>query len=278
MEPIVSSVDYQSLMMEIKNTINKTDAVFKEIQKSNYPDAGSYTSELINYKIDTEVKNLTDTRKQIWDFLNKKYSENTKLRTYFFDELRKVEEHIKELETQRKELIDSVKLKNTKSSTSIEKIKQEKYNFFKMEYYAFLYKLLAFIQICIILILSLSYTNILPRFTGIFITIIALLGTVAFVAYYVYFVNIARSKFSWPRFEHNNEVADKLRCGSSSTDTAADKKRKDADKAIEDIIKRSKEDGTCPKPETKTITNTTLPSTIQSTIPNTTNPTITLNF
>lgn len=264
-----TTTDYQLLMQEIKNTIDKTDAVFKEIQKSNYPDAGNYTSDLMNYKIDTQISDLTTARKQVWDFLNKKYIENTKLRAYFFDELRKIEEHISELESQRKDLIDKVKLKNTQSTTSIENIKNEKYNFYKMEYYGFLYKLLAFIQICIIIILSLSYIHILPRFTGIFITIIILLGTVSFVAYYVYFVNIARSKFSWKRFEHDNESKRKLSCGKSSSDSSADKKRQDVDKAVEDIINRSKEDGTCSKP-TIPITTQNIPITTMPIIPITT--------
>ena len=265
-----STNDYQLLMQEIKNTIDKTDAVFKDIQKSNYPDAGSYSSDLINYKIDTQVSDLTAARTQIWDFLNKKYTENTKLRSYFFNEMRKVEEHIAELEKQRKELVDTIKQKNMKSSTSAERIKNEKYNFYKMEYYAFLYKLLAFIQICIILVLSLSYTHILPRFTGIFITIIALIGTTGFVAYYVYFVNIARNKFSWKRFEHDNETAKKARC-ASSPDSSTDRKRQETDKAIEDIIKRSKADGTCATP-TQSATRTVLtPSTTQSPTPTITN-------
>lgn len=269
-----STNDYQLLMQEIKNTINKTDAVFKDIQKSNYPDAGSYSSDLLNYKIDTQVNDLTAARNQIWDFLNKKYTENTKLRSYFFNEMRKVEEHIAELEKQRKELVDSVKLKNMKSSTSAERIKNEKYNFYKMEYYAFLYKLLAFIQICIILVLSLSYTHILPRFTGIFITIITLIGTVGFVAYYVYFVNIARSKFSWKRYEHDNESAKKARCGSSP-DSSTDRKKEETDRAIDDIIKRSKADGTCATPTaTATISLTSLTPTRAAT-PTTATPTIT---
>ena len=52
---ITTSRDYQSLMNDIKTTIDKNDNLFKLIQKTNYPDAGSYASDLLNYKIDTQV-------------------------------------------------------------------------------------------------------------------------------------------------------------------------------------------------------------------------------
>jgi hypothetical protein len=81
---IANSSDYQTLMTEIKTTLDKNDALFKQIQQANYPNAGAYTSELLNYKIDTQVADLTKARKEIWDFLNKKYAENTKLRKYYF--------------------------------------------------------------------------------------------------------------------------------------------------------------------------------------------------
>ena len=71
---IAGSADYQTLMTEIQQTINKNDLLFKQIQQSNYPDAGTYSSDLLNYKINTKVTDLTDARKQIWDFLNNKYA------------------------------------------------------------------------------------------------------------------------------------------------------------------------------------------------------------
>ena len=85
-------------MFEIKTTIDKNDNLFKLIQKANYPNAGTYSSDLLNYKIDTQVTDLKKAREQIWDFLTKKYEENSNLRTYYFTEIRKVDNHIKDLE------------------------------------------------------------------------------------------------------------------------------------------------------------------------------------
>ena len=96
-----STSDYTTLMSEIQATIDKNDALFKQIQQSNYPNAGSYTSDLLNYKIDTSVTDLTATRQQIWDFLTKKYAENTALRTYYFNEILKTDKHLEDLNKQQ---------------------------------------------------------------------------------------------------------------------------------------------------------------------------------
>ena len=75
------------------------------------------------------------------------------MRTYYFDEIRKADEHIKDLNEQQQTLIDSIQGKQLKSSTSDESIKNEKYNYNKMEYYLFLYKILVFVQIAILAII-----------------------------------------------------------------------------------------------------------------------------
>ena len=93
---LTQNSDYQKLIGEIQDTISKNDQLFKQIQESNYPNAGSYQSDLINYKIDTQIKDLTQTRHQIWDFINKKYKENTNLKRFYFDENRKADEFIKQ--------------------------------------------------------------------------------------------------------------------------------------------------------------------------------------
>ena len=232
---IAGSGDYYTLLNEIKTTIDKNDIVFKQIQQSNYPNAGTYTSDLLNYKIDTKITDLTQARQQIWDFLNKKYSENTKLRTYYFDEIRKANEHIKDLTVQEQELIDSIEEKQLRDSTSNESIKNEKYNYNKMEYYLFLYKTLIFVQIAILVLITLCILGIIPRATCLIITIILLIAATAFVGYYVFFVNIGRSSFSWAKFEHDNNVAVSNQCSNTAV-SDAEKKKAAADTAVQALI------------------------------------------
>jgi hypothetical protein len=233
---LASTSDYSALMTEIQTTIDKNDSLFKEIQKSNYPNAGSYTSDLINYKIDTSVTDLTAARQQIWDFLTKKYAENTALRTYYFNEIRKTDEHIADLNKQQDDIIESIQAKNIETNTSSEKIKNEKYNYNKMEYYLFLYKVLIAVQIMILIIIILSIFNLIPRSTCLVIVVIFLIATIAFVAYYVFFVNIGRNRFSWAKFDHDNSTPAVQKCTKDTNVSTADKKKAEADAAVAELI------------------------------------------
>jgi hypothetical protein len=233
------SPDYQALMTSIKTSIDKNDNLFKIIQKSNYPSAQTYSSELLNYKINTQVTDLAKAREEIWSFLTKKYNENTKLRLFYFNEIRKIDKYITELTSQKQDLIDSIESNNIKTHTAIRSIKDEKYNFYKMEYYLFLYKVLVFIQIAILAIITLCITGIIPRNTCLVLTIIVLIATVAFVAYYVFFVNIGRNKFSWSRFDHDNNLLTAIPT-NAETSSALANKQAELDAEIDNIINSTK--------------------------------------
>ena len=233
--------DYQLLLTDIKNTINNNNTLFKEIQQSNYPNAGSYASDLLNYKIDTQITDLTLTRNQIWDFLTKKYAENTNLRAYYFDELRKVDEHISYLLEQKNEIVDLVQINKNNSSTASESIKQQKYYFNKSEYYLFLYKSLVFIQIIILAIITVCILGIITQNTCLIMVLIVLIAAASFVVYYVFMVNIGRSMFSWGKFEHNNTPRGENQvCIKAAPISADDKEKQSADQAVAAIVSQNK--------------------------------------
>lgn len=240
------SSSYNTLLLEIKNTIDKNDQLFQQIQQANYPNAGRYQSDLLNYKIDMQTKDLVKARQTVWDFITKKYNENTKLRAYYFDEIRKVEEHISQLNKQQQELIDSVQKKQLASTTAKESIQFQKYQFDKKHYYLFLYKLLLAVQAVICILLALCLTGILPRATCLVVIVIILIATVAFVGYYVFYVNIGRSAFSWAKFEHDNSIQAKGgQCVDTSSVSSADKEKAAADDAVAAIIQKNQSPG-CP--------------------------------
>lgn len=240
-----STSDYQNLLTEIKNTIDKNDRLFQQIQQANYPNAGNYTSDLLNYKIDTKINDLTKARNTVWDFVNKKYQENTNLRSFYFDEIRKSEGHLEELNKQKQELIDNINDKELQTTTAYENMKQQKYLFDKKHYYLFLYKLLVIIQIVILFILAFCLTNILPRATCLTIIIIILIATLAFVGYYVFYVNIGRNAFNWAKFDHDVNVQSKGgQCADSSGMTPADKQKAAADIAVKEIIDQNNNNNT----------------------------------
>ena len=241
---LAASPDYQTLMTEIKSSIDKNNNLFSTIQQSNYPNAGSYSSDLLNYKIDTQVTDLTTARTKIWDFLTKKYDENTRLRSYFFSEIRKIEAQLKQLEKEKKEVLDSIETYNIKTNTAIKNVKTGKYVYNKMEYYLFLYKALVFIQIAILLVITLCILGMIPKTTCLVINIIILIATVAFVAYYVFFVNLGRNQFVWSKFEHDN--GNFVAKGDQCYDDIEKAKAKAAmDAKIDGIIDSSKSGKTC---------------------------------
>ena len=233
------SPDYQALMNSIRTSIDKNDNLFKIIEKSKYPSAEIYSSELLNYKINTQVTDLAKARTDIWDFLTKKYNENTKLRLFYFNEIRKIDKYVRDLSLQKTDLLDSIESNNIKTQTAIKSIKDEKYNYYKMEYYLFLYKVLVFVQIAILAVITLCITGIIPKNTCLIITIIILIATVAFVAYYVFFVNIGRNKFSWTKFEHDNTSTSPEPTNAETSSVIA-KNKAILDAQINDIIDSSK--------------------------------------
>lgn len=242
---MTGSPDYQSLMKEIKFSIDKNNNLFKSIQQSNYPDAGTYTSDLLDYKIDTKITDLKKAREDIWNFLLKKYEENSKLRIYYFTEIRKIDNYIKDLGEQKRKLIDSIENKNLKTNTAMKSVQNERYIFKKLEYYLFLYKILVLVQIAILVLITLCITGMIPKATCLIITIIILIATLAFVGYYVFILNIGRNKYSWYKFEHDNNAAPNSGQCSDNNISEADKLKANADVQIDAIIKSSRSGKTC---------------------------------
>lgn len=244
----LSNNDYQSLVSEIKATIDRNDQLFQQIQRANYPNAGNYSSDLLNYKIETEGKSLEEVRNQVWNYLTSKYNENSKLRNYYFAEIRKADEHITNLAKQQQDMIDSIQNKKMQSSTANQSIKSRKYEFDKLNYYLFLYKLLVIIQILILAVLSLCLTGFIPRATALVLVVIILIATLAFVGYYVFYVNIGRSAFNWAKFEHDGNIKSVGgMCADSSGLTDKDRQRAAADAQVNAIIENASCDaGTTP--------------------------------
>lgn len=199
-----ANIDYENLVNEIKNTIQKNNTLFQQIQQSNYPNAGNYQSDLINYKIDVKVNDLKNTRQEIWDFINKKYNENTKLKKFYFDEIRKADEFLEIQINDLNELQKQLTISKSHDSSTNEQIKQNKYKLHSEEYYKKLYIILIIIQICILIILYLSFIELFPVGTGLILTLIIIFFTLLYVIYYVFYRNIGRSKKSWDKWEHNN--------------------------------------------------------------------------
>ena len=108
-------------------------------------------------------------------------------------------------------------------------------------------------------VITLCITGIIPRATCLIITVILLIAAVAFVAYYVFFVNIGRSMFSWRKFEHDNSIADTAtKCINNSTVSKADKQKATADAAVAALISSQKSGSTCNIPTMAPVAGPTM--------------------
>ena len=235
--------DYTKLVNEIKSTIDRSDALFKTIQESNYPNAGQYRSDLANYKINSQITDLTKTRNEIWTYLTKKYNENTELRKFYFNEIRKADEYISVLTKQYDDAQNEIKDKLTASSTAYEKLKQQKYYYNRNVFYSYVYKLLLFVQFIILMLASLAILDMIPFSTFLVVTVIILIATLGYVGYYIFFVNVRRNKHDWNKFEFDsNEKSSGSSKNNLLFNELDDQEKKKVDLSLKDILDKSKKD------------------------------------
>lgn len=202
-----TSNDYQQLVTEIQNTIKKNDTLFQQIQQSNYPNAGSYTSDLMNFKIDAQISDLTKTRGQIWDFINKKYNENTQLKKFYYDENRKADEYILTQTEELSRLNETYSSSLLKDSTVSEKLKQEKYQIEQVLFYRYMYYVLFVVGLVCVVLLGLRVSGVFGG--GLIIVLLILLLTAGWVVYYLFYKTISRSNRSWDRVEFDRYLYQK---------------------------------------------------------------------
>ena len=109
-----------------------------------------------------------------------------------------------------------------------------------MQYYLFLYKILIGTLVLILGVILLCIIGSIPKATGLIMTVIILIALSAFVGYYVFYVNIGRSEFSWSKFEHDNNIQSKgNQCLDSSGITPEAKHKAAADLAVKAIIEQN---------------------------------------
>lgn len=239
-KPATTLSDYDKLVAEIQSTIDRSDSLFKTIQQSKYPNAGEYKSDLTRYKTSIITGDETNKRNEIWKYLTDKYKENTKLRKFYFSEIRKADEYLDVLGASYKEIQSNIKEKNTESLTAYEKLKQTRYAYNKTLFYSFVYKLLMFVQLCILALAAVSILGYIPFATFLVITVLVLIGTLAYVSYYIFFVNSRRNKHDWNRFEFESNTKSANSMSEELLNQLDRKEKAKIDISLQPIIDESK--------------------------------------
>lgn len=222
---------YQNLIGEIEQTINKNEQLFKDMKSAKYVQSKSYESDLKNYKMNKEIEDIAETRKEIWDTLDKKYNDNTKLRKFYFDELVNLNKQLQEQYKQLNRLVDEVNKMETENSTLYRKIKKDKYDMSKHIYYAYMYKILIVIQLLCCIVLGLGLFDIIPKYTCLVVIFIMLIGCLVFMIYYALIANAGRDQFSWDRYRAKDISAR----GFDSSDKCGKKVTKSKKKTSEEL-------------------------------------------
>ena len=215
--------DYLKLAQEIQKTINKNDSLFQEMQKQSYPSQSTYETDLKNYKINQEIKNVDDTRKELWNILNKKYNDNTNLIKHYYTEITKIDQLLEDQIIEKNNLIDEINNMKSKNQNLIANYKKYKYSIYKHNYFMFMYKVLLFFQIISAIILVFGILKLINKNTTFVLVTFIIVGLIFYMFYYIYVINNDRNQFYWDK----SRVSDKLINQNSNN---AQKRKQDRDK------------------------------------------------
>lgn len=202
----ILKMEYEKLTQVINDTIKKQDDLYRDLQDIN-PD------ERRNYKISSTVNDLTQQRNEIWNFLEKKYNENTKMRELYFKKQADNNKVIVAQTTEIENLKDLLDRETNKTTTNNKKFTNKKYEINKFIYYQHMYRVLIG---CLLVIMLFGNMAVLGIFSvGLsYMLISVILGLmIIYVFVYYYVNNIGRDAFYWDKFifERNTDV-DKIEC------------------------------------------------------------------
>ena len=228
--------DYEQLANEIQQTIDRHNNTFKLIKSTQYSDSNSYESAFKDYKLNKEVDDVESQRKEIWEVLTKKYNENTKMRNFFYQEMKNIDLQLMKQESTLEELLGNYQKLKQNNDTLAADLKHGKYNMQKNDYYMFMYKVLLFVQLSSIVLLIISVMGFINKNTCLIIVFILFIATIIFMLYYIYIANLDRNKFSWTKYDLNdNSIASGGR-GQCNSNLSKPKKKTDREQLIDERV------------------------------------------
>ena len=186
---------YETIISEIQATIENNDKMFQDLQRLRYDPAKDYVTDLKNYRINREITDVTETRNELWDVLDKKYKDNTRLRKFYFDEIVHLDMQLKKQFLELTELIDKVSQYKTGNSTIDRAVDSHKYNINYYYYYQFMYRVLLLVQAIIFVLLILGYLKKIPMNTLLVIIFVISIACLVFMLHYSFYKNLDRDKF-----------------------------------------------------------------------------------
>ena len=189
--------EYITLNTEIKNTIERQNQMYKDLQSSMDSD---YKNDRKNIQIDEKITDLTEHRNNIWDFLNQKYKDNTELRQKLFARQCQLTKQKEEQENEMKYLKSKVNDMSVEANTTKRHFQEEKYQKQKYEYYSYLHQVSVISLVSVSIILGLGYANLINGVNSLLVSAIIIVGLMIYAVYYIYIVNLNRNNINWNKF------------------------------------------------------------------------------
>jgi hypothetical protein len=229
---------YTNLGAEIKKTIKNNEAIYKSIASGEYQDSTDFRGSLDKFEIKPPTRTDVDsTRGEIWDYLNKQYNEHTKMRKFYFEQIKNESQYLEELVKEKAELEGKLMDDDTKNNVIISHIKEEKYSISEMNYYFSMFKYLLMIELFALLIVGIGILGILPKLTVLSLCLLLGIICIGIVYYYLYYNNTDRNKFVWDKHDYPDMAeTGSMQC-TSVKPSSKDAKKAKIDKDLEKYIK-----------------------------------------
>jgi len=236
-EKVQAEIDkYISTQTDLFVAIQKTSDTLVSPGKIEYtaPSSAQTISALNNNRIAQE-KFLKEYQSQ--------YDLITNLRQKYAIELEETNKVLAEQTQELSELETEKQQISIGSSTEFRRLKTEKYNQAKQEYYYHLYLVCGIILVIIVGLLGIAKLGYIPRATALVVFLIGVVGLGAYVVYYIFFNSRARDIMVYNRFKFPVDGDGLLACPSTS-DNKKSAKNNDLDAKVAGLLTDNA--GTCP--------------------------------
>ena len=204
---------------EIDKYIKTQSALFDAIAESSdqviSPGQIEYTAPSSAQTMSVLNTNLSEQQ----DFI-KKYQEQyefiTSLRQKYTVDLAETNTILAEQTGELAELEAEKKRLTTGASTEFRRLKNEKYNQAKQEFYYHLYLICGIVQLVILAIVGLAKLGYIPRATAMVLFLISAVGLGIYIVYYLFFSSRARDIIVFDRFKFPVDGTGLSACPSSN--------------------------------------------------------------
>lgn len=195
----------EKVQAEIDKYIKTQTDLFEEIKKTSDPVSSPGQIDYVPPQAALTIAALNTNELAQKEFLNKykeQYDFITNLRQKYVKESEEVNSILSEQTTELAELESEKKQYATGATTEFRKLKTEKYNQAKQDFYYDLYMVCIVTLVIVFCILLIGVFGYLPRGTVLIVFLLAVFGLLAYVSYYIFFSTRARDVIVFDRFRY----------------------------------------------------------------------------